>query len=802
MVIPNIIFVLLFVLVIILILLHRSNKKFADKISVLEQAIDMKSESLTSMRETYVASKKALERDKVQTETIINKENIILSLNEDKIKLEEHIKKDKEEIKVLHHDYKEKIEKELKNALDLKAEITKRDKSLLQAKKEHEEKVYDLENIIDGKNDNITKLDENIISLDNIILLKKEEITEHINAFDDQKKMHSNVIQDASKKIIVLESNNISQTLEYKEKIDAFTEENNKLKENKTYLEKEVQEKSLSIARHLKIQKDMIIQTNEERENHEKALESKDKVFTSFRNEQENKIAKLNEMYQKSVDELNEKIKLSNEEHLKVEQSYIESATVDKKEIENLKVEQSLLHKKIKDKEILVQKLENTQEAFILQSEKNQKNHEKILKSKEKTYQLVLEEKENSLLSQRNIHQSAMVEIQKRTALLESKYLTDKAHNEDLNNKYKKEISMLELIQLKLEKEMLLKEEEKEVLLFNAKEHVNKILILQEENIKEKSASKDINKQYKDKNLILESKQVELEKEIHLKEEENKILQLNDQKNARRIDLLEEEIIKEKTYINVIDKNYKNEIDRLETKKTRLEKQLLINEAEKDMLLDKEREDLKSINILKEKIAEQIFSLERLKKDNQIIQEKKEAFELKAKSIKSMAHLDATLNDKEKVIVELQNTQERLLQDIENNKLFLDKKQLSFDTSIMSLNKVHDEIINEYTNNLRNLEKNVIQKDKIMEELRESEKKYIYDIKSLTQMIDEKTKMITNIRLENEAIKKLSNNQEVIKRIHAGESKESISESLSLPMNRIELIMKFEKAKKDKMNTE
>ena len=101
--IPIIIFSLLFFLVLILIGLHRSNKKFADKISVLEQTVELKAESLTSMKEIYAQSKVVLQKSEQQQKEIENKKEVILALKENKVSLEQSIRKQEKETQQLEY---------------------------------------------------------------------------------------------------------------------------------------------------------------------------------------------------------------------------------------------------------------------------------------------------------------------------------------------------------------------------------------------------------------------------------------------------------------------------------------------------------------------------------------------------------------------------------------------------------------------------------------------------------------------------------------------------------------------------
>ena len=89
---PVIVFVLIFFLVLVLLFLHRANKKFADKISVLEQAIDIQDETIAYLKETHDSSKKALDNYVSQKQTIENNNKIILNLEEKELSLNQKLR--------------------------------------------------------------------------------------------------------------------------------------------------------------------------------------------------------------------------------------------------------------------------------------------------------------------------------------------------------------------------------------------------------------------------------------------------------------------------------------------------------------------------------------------------------------------------------------------------------------------------------------------------------------------------------------------------------------------------------------
>ncbi len=76
------------------------------------------------------------------------------------------------------------------------------------------------------------------------------------------------------------------------------------------------------------------------------------------------------------------------------------------------------------------------------------------------------------------------------------------------------------------------------------------------------------------------------------------------------------------------------------------------------------------------------------------------------------------------------------------------------------------------------------------------------EIKVLQGILDMKDTTISNLEASRVAVKDVLDNfsltEEVMALVEAGESRESISEKLSIPVNKIELIIKFDKIKKEK----
>ena len=81
-------------------------------------------------------------------------------------------------------------------------------------------------------------------------------------------------------------------------------------------------------------------------------------------------------------------------------------------------------------------------------------------------------------------------------------------------------------------------------------------------------------------------------------------------------------------------------------------------------------------------------------------------------------------------------------------------------------------------------------------------KKLSHEITMLRQILEVKDTTISNLQASRVAVKDVlenfSSHEEVMKLINAGESRESVSTKLGIPVNKIELIVKFDKIKKEK----
>ncbi len=83
-----------------------------------------------------------------------------------------------------------------------------------------------------------------------------------------------------------------------------------------------------------------------------------------------------------------------------------------------------------------------------------------------------------------------------------------------------------------------------------------------------------------------------------------------------------------------------------------------------------------------------------------------------------------------------------------------------------------------------------------------SNKKLKKEVKVLKEVLAVKDTTISNLEASRVAVKDVidnfSSHAEVMELVEAGDSRESISEKLGIPVNKIELIVKFDKIKKEK----
>ncbi len=88
--------------------------------------------------------------------------------------------------------------------------------------------------------------------------------------------------------------------------------------------------------------------------------------------------------------------------------------------------------------------------------------------------------------------------------------------------------------------------------------------------------------------------------------------------------------------------------------------------------------------------------------------------------------------------------------------------------------------------------------------LHNNNKKLAAENRVLQEILEVKDTTISNLQASRVAVKDVIENfsahEEVMQLIDAGESRESVSDKLGIPTSRIELIIKFDKIKKEKLS--
>lgn len=90
--------------------------------------------------------------------------------------------------------------------------------------------------------------------------------------------------------------------------------------------------------------------------------------------------------------------------------------------------------------------------------------------------------------------------------------------------------------------------------------------------------------------------------------------------------------------------------------------------------------------------------------------------------------------------------------------------------------------------------------------LYKTNKKLTHEMNILKEILEVKDTTISNLQVSRVGVKDVlenfSSHEEVMKLIETGESRQSISSTLGIPVNKIELIVKFDKIKKDKQDNQ
>jgi len=780
--IPSIIFVLLFILVIVLILLHRSNKKYADKISILEQTLNMKVETITSLKTTYKEAKEAIEKYTTQKNTVALQKQSISALKETSETLEERIKNMSSELKeqqVLHL----KTLSEHTDTIDIMHQESREyERNTEYLKKAYETRLADkkteqqlLENAMDVKNNKISEL--------------STHITRNIAHAKEVKKQLEAVIDANQGEIDNLKENNI----QYASAIDAKDIEISKLghkhESSIDALTKEIE----TLDRTLLVQNEKMVWLEQEHTQSIDAYMSKVTSLEEMLIHKEKQIAEVEDSHKKKQNIIQEK-----------EHSILQ------------------LNDEIKKNAILMQTLESTKNALedeCLVKYNQIKNLGQIhieerdsLKKEREDIEAILKHKEEEIqtLSTRQDTDDKTIVSLKKTLNEKEEIYKDSLHvQQELIKEHALQSTQLEeALTLQKEENYQLKRDLSERVLSYEKEKETVLSMVEEK--------KDNEERYQEYKVVVQERYRDFEERVKHKVLEIEALTQDKEKHQKHISSLEEDILLKQEMLIVSETKYQNMITLEVKEKEKLKKFKLLLEKTRNLHTE-EKEKLEAyISSYVKTIAE---IQEQVKKEHAVVEAKYEAYDMQLQTQKETSStLEVLLEKKATKVDHLEKT---LALKIDEMKAFTQKqkdKEENAQMDILKLNKQIKLLEEDYREKnvqhtlaieeekkaystlllkLENKEQEIITLDK---GYKEKEKDTAIKVNILNSILLEKEKDIIHMRsstlhreTQHENKEVVSIQDEVIKAIQAGKSKQVIAKEFNIPIKRIELILKFNK---------
>lgn len=201
---PVIIFSLLFILVIILIFLHRSNQKYADKISILEQALDMKVDDVTSLKDIHTEAKEAINKYEKQSSVLVSQEENISTLTANNVSLKKHL----EDMNTQLKEYEEKL------GIEKKIELEKN--SIENDEKENGNTLDTSEGLLSNNDVDIKRKEIESLKKENVLL--GEELTQMQGLLAKAKLTHQAESKELEEKLDKIKNSYFNLDRMYKEK--------------------------------------------------------------------------------------------------------------------------------------------------------------------------------------------------------------------------------------------------------------------------------------------------------------------------------------------------------------------------------------------------------------------------------------------------------------------------------------------------------------------------------------------------------------------------------------------------------
>jgi chromosome segregation ATPase len=557
---PIIVFILLFLLVIILILLHRSNKKRSDKISVLEQTLDMKVDAITSLKETYAASRRALDEHAAQANEIADKKQKIQKLQENKASLKATIVEKSVEIEKHYEKHAKSAETTRQTIAKFNTEAQAQVRVIDGLKHLHKEEIREADKKMNALEETInsktTKNRELSSLLTQTIIEKKEE-----------KKRLDSIISNNNKIIETLKSdNNKSQEI---------------AKKNYAQYEAKLVAKDEETAKLNTVFNDLVEELQEDVRRLEENVANKTQTIEEL----EARYAKTVQNYEENIHGLKEQIDVQSKkiETLITEHKVAEKDALRKREI----LEQNIvLHKEnIQSLEVNVANKKHTIEELEARYAKTVQNYEdniRVLKEvidveSKKMASLIekhkIEQKEAS--DRRESLENNILSLDDNIQNLEANITSKKDTIEELELKYKESVDTYDKEIINLKEEITTEHNKIETLI---EEHKTEVEAYELQNTQNEKVIQDkleiiVRLEKDNENQVIKINGLEEDKILKSNEYENlyKEFKASEKEAEKQKDLLEQNIVNLQKHIEKLDNNIVVLKENIESKKQTVE---------------------------------------------------------------------------------------------------------------------------------------------------------------------------------------------------------------------------------------
>jgi chromosome segregation ATPase len=755
---PVIIFILLFFLVIILILLHRSNKKHADKISVLEQTLDMKVDAITSLKETYAESRRAIDKHAAQAHEILDKKQTIVKLEANKVSLKATVVKKNTEIEQHHVKHAKSAEETRQKVAKFNAEAKAQVLVMDGLKHMHNEEMREadtkklaLENTINSKTDKNRELSS---LLTQTIMEKKEEKKRLDTTISNNHEAIQTLKSDYAKSQELVKKN----YAQYEAKLVAKDEEMTKLNTGFNKLVQELQENVANKTQMIKESETRYTQTVQSYEENihgfKEEIEVQSKKITSLIAEQKIEQKEASD----KRENLENKIVGLEADIRNLELQYKETVDTYNKEVIHLKQGIATEHNKI---ETLIEEHRMQVEAYALQNTQNKK----VIQDKLESIVRLEKNNANQVIKINGLEEDKMLKNNEYESLYKEYQISEK--------EAKKQKDLLEQNILKLQNHIE-KLDHNIVALKQNMEGENQTIQVLEHQYTETVDKYDeditrLKKEISVGNSKLEGLIVEHRTEVEVYESQNTQNKNVIQNKLKAIALLETD-----------NANYR----------------MQINIREEDKVLKKHEYS----HLEKQYAQEKLEAMDKIRILENTIVNKTKDLQIRSSSLEQMRLAYESEHDKLEFTLlthtrEISTLEEKAKRSYEISVA----KYAEYDKELENMTELKEQLEIDKNKQISALNKTMLEAQKMLTGVHEKEvnreKENEHKIIKLSQQIEEREQSIHKLTSmhKKENVEVLSTHDEVMKAIHEGEPKGTVSKKLGIPIKRIELIIKFDK---------